>query len=154
MPKRKELIISSLNPKFLVKLLNIGFVLSLDCMPIAKVKVGFEPDILKGSNRSEFTLKLSVSAPDATKEYWCECDIVANKPLTLAHDKDLHIGRTRVGILNSERTIEKQVKLYTMPGMSVEEYMVSVTTYLYDEDGAITERYDTSGIIRCEVSKT
>ena len=73
-------------------------------------------------------------------------------PLSLSHDAFLDKGRTRVGILGpARRNITKQVKLFASPSMSRNDYLVTVTTYLYDEDGTIAERQDTSEVIRCSV---
>jgi hypothetical protein len=119
-------------------------------MAISNVILEFEPKSLTGSRKNEITMRLRVSAPSGGNHYWCECDITANAPLSLAHDKDLHTGRTRVGIISPVKSIEKQVKLYTNPAIRAMDYMVSVTTYLYDEDGAIADRHDTSTVIKCE----
>ncbi|MDE1871632.1 MAG: hypothetical protein KGI06_05345 [Candidatus Micrarchaeota archaeon] len=119
-------------------------------MPIVKVETRFEPKSLKANNRNEAVMYLSVSADENSKIYWCECDIVANSPLSLAHDKELSIGRTRVGILKPGSRLEKQIKLYTRPNNFPDSYPVSVTTYLYDEDGAIAERMEQNESIKCE----
>ncbi|MGI0100761.1 MAG: hypothetical protein ACREBH_03550 [Candidatus Micrarchaeaceae archaeon] len=118
-------------------------------MPIAKVETKFNPESLKANKRNEATMYLSVTANDS-KAYWCECDITVSPPLSLAHDKELNIGRTRVGILSQNRIIEKPVKLYTRPDNFPDSYPVSVTTYLYDEDGAIAERLEQRESIKCE----
>lgn len=119
-------------------------------MPDAKVETRFDPVSLKANNRNEATMFLSVSATNGSKIYWCECDIIVSPPLSLAHDKELNIGRTRVGILKPDHKLEKQVKLYTRPNNFPDNYPVSITTYLYDEEGVIAERIEQSELIKCE----
>ncbi len=119
-------------------------------MPIANVETRFEPESLKANRRNEATMFMKVSTTDPQKVYWCECDISVSPPLSLAHDKDLDIGRTRVGILKPGSAIEKQVKLYTSPNNFPDHYPVKITAYLYDEDGAIAEREEQSETIKCE----
>ena len=119
-------------------------------MPVARVEARFEPSALKANKRNEATLLLTLSSTDSSKIYWCECDIVVNPPLSLAHDKELELGRTRIGILRPGKRIEKQVKIYSKPAVAMDNYPVNVTAYLYDEDGAIAERVESKQEIKCE----
>lgn len=120
-------------------------------MTLAKIETRFDPETLRANKKNEATMYLSVSPSDGAKEYWCECDIIVNPPLSLAYDKELNIGRTRVGILKPNKKLEKQVKLYTRPNNYPDNYPVMITLYLYDEDGAIAERLERSEPVRCEV---
>jgi hypothetical protein len=120
-------------------------------MPIAKIETRFEPMSLKANVKNEATINLSVKLTEGSGTYWCECDIIVKPPLSLAYDKELNIGRTRVGILKPNQKLEKQIKLYTRPNNIPDNYPVLVTLYLYDEDGAIAERMETSEPIKCEV---
>lgn len=120
-------------------------------MTIIKIDAAFEPDFLVSNKKSEVTLRLGISA-DTEKEHWCECDIVVNQPLSLAPDKPLNLGRTRVGILKKGRKVEKVIKLYMSPHLAPRDALVSITSYLYDEEGTIAERFDTSHTIKCEIA--
>ena len=116
------------------------------------VKINFNPQFVDRKKTNEITMGLEFSAPRAKKEYWCECDVIVRAPLSLSHDAFLEKGRTRVGILGpGKKTIMKQVKLFSSPAMSSNDYLVTITTYLYDEDGTIAERHDTSEVIKCAV---
>jgi hypothetical protein len=119
-------------------------------MPVVKLETRFEPVSLRANRRNEATMYLSVAVDDGQKIYWCECDINVSSPLSLAHDKELNMGRTRIGIIKPNSKIEKQVKLYTRPNNFPDSYPVSITAYLYDEDGAIAERTVQSERIICE----
>lgn len=119
-------------------------------MPVIKVETRFEPATLKANRRNEAVMYLSVSADDSQKDYWCQCDILVNLPLSLAHDKELNAGRTMIGILKPGRKIEKQIKLYTRPNNFPDSYQINITAYLYDEDGAIAERLVKDESIQCE----
>ena len=94
---------------------------------------------------------LSVSISESQKDYWCQCDILVNSPLSLGHDKELNAGRTMIGILRPDRRLEKQIKLYTRPNNFPDSYDINITAYLYDEDGAIAERLVQVEKIVCEV---
>ncbi len=95
---------------------------------------------------------MEFSTPSVKKAYWCACEIQVKSPLSLSHDAFLDKVGMRVGILSpSKKSIEKQVKLFSTPSMSTNDYLITVTTYLYDEEGAIAERHDTSEVIKCEV---
>lgn len=120
-------------------------------MPVVKLETRFEPTALKVNKRGETTMYLSLSAEDSHKTYWCECDISVKSPLSLAHDKELDMGHIRIGMLKTKRKIEKPVKLFTRPNNYADTYPVSITAYLYDEDGVIAERVVQHEGIRCEL---
>lgn len=119
-------------------------------MPLSKLQTKFDPSVLKAEKKNEATMYMTVSSQEQQKVFWCECDILVSHPLSLAHDKELNIGRTRVGILKPGKSIEKQIKLYTRPNNFPDYYQIGITVYLYDEDGAIAERVEHSESIKCE----
>jgi hypothetical protein len=118
-------------------------------MPVAKIETRFNPESIKLNKRGETTMYLTVTSEDQ-KVYWCECDIVVSPPMSLAHDKELNIGRTRVGILSPKKKIEKQIKLFSQSANIITYHPINITTYLYDEDGAIAERFEQSESIKSE----
>src|SRR5271154_466709 len=111
-------------------------------MPNAKVETRFDPASLKANNKNEATMSILINSTGSPKMYWCECDILVGPPLSLAHDKELNVGHARIGLLNPDGKLEKQIKLYTRPNNFPDEYPVTITTYLYGEDGAIEERIE------------
>jgi hypothetical protein len=119
-------------------------------MPAVSISARFEPDVLKAYTKNEATMYLSLKNVEGSKAYWCECEISVKAPLSLAHDKDLNIGRMRVGILAPGAAKEKQMKLYTNSNNFPDEYTLGITAYVYDEDGAIAERVEQSCSIKCE----
>ena len=118
-------------------------------MAIAKVETRFEPESLKANRKNEAVMYLTITSSDSNI-FWCECDITVNPPLSLAHDKELNLGRTRIGILKPMQKLDKQIKLFTRPNNFPDNYPITITTYLYDEDGAIAERLENSEPIKCE----
>lgn len=119
-------------------------------MPNAQVETRFDPASLKANNKNEASMYICVSSESDSKVYWCECDIVVSTPLSLAYDKELDKGHTRIGILRPRNKIEKQIKLYTRPNNYPDDYPVSIVMYLYDEDGAIAERIEQREKVKCE----
>lgn len=114
----------------------------------------FEPATLKANKKNEVTMHISLSTSgDEKRSYWCECDINVQSPLSLAHDKELNIGRTRIGILNGKKKVDKQIKLYTRPNNFADTYPINITIYFYDEEGVIAERIEHNESIKCVEEK-
>ena len=118
-------------------------------MATVSINSKIEPDTLKARVNNEAVMHLSLKNEDPEKTYWCECEIKVSPPLSLAHDKELNAGRTRIGILKPNASLEKPIKLYTRPNNFPDEYKFIVTAYVYDEDGAIAERVEKPESIRC-----
>ena len=115
-----------------------------------KLKVNFDPMELKQNSKNEFFLILDFSNINDKLNFWCECDVIVKHPLSLAHDKMLDIGRTRVGIIGPNENIEKRIKVYTRPNNYPGEYELSLTAYLYDREGIIAERIDRKDTVICK----
>ncbi len=109
----------------------------------------FEPEALKAYAKSEPFLILTLKNEDSSS-YWCECDVNVKPPLSLAHDKELNTGRTKVGIVKPNGSLDKKIRLFTRPNNFPDEYPIGVTSYIYDEDGAIAERVETNGTLACK----
>lgn len=119
-------------------------------MSSVSISARFEPESLSAYARNEALMSILLSNSSEDKTYWCECDVAVKSPLSLAHDRELNVGRTRVGILKPGRSMEKQIKLYTRPNNFPDDYPVGITVYLYDEDGAISERLAHETRIACK----
>ena len=112
------------------------------------VEVSFVPEKLRAFSRNE--LQMSITLKNIGSEtYWGECDVVLAPPLSLSHDSELNIGRTRVGILNPGLGASKPVKIYTRPNNYPDDYKFSIVAYIYDSDGAISERVEKKLSIPC-----
>ncbi len=103
------------------------------------VRLEFEPKAFSSGARNELIMTISISCGEA-QPHWCECDIEVKSPVSLAPDKELAFGRTRVGIVSAVRQISKPVKIYTTRDVVDGDYTIGITAYLYDEDGAISVR--------------
>ena len=113
------------------------------------LSVEFEPAQLKSNAKNEAFLVLKLKNKDGSKTFWCECDVSAQHPLSLAHDKQLELGRTRIGIVTPGKTIEKKVRVYTRPNNFAGSYGLDVTVYAYDEEGVIAERREHHETVEC-----
>jgi hypothetical protein len=116
------------------------------------LSVTFEPERFRAYFKNEAEMKLKFSNP-GKGTFWCECEINVVSPLSLAHDKELDAARTKVGILKPGSSIEKRIKLYTRPNNFPDDYKVKLTSFFYDEDGAISERTESEASIKCEEAK-
>ncbi len=115
-----------------------------------KVDTRLEPVSLKANTIDEASLMLCVSAENDQRTYWCECDIKVKPPISLAHDRQMSEGRTRIGILNPGKRIERKVKVFTRRSSTPDDYPVSIVTYFYDEEGVIAERVEQKETVKCE----
>ncbi len=113
------------------------------------VSAKFAPEKLKAYAKNEATMVISLGNANKNNHYWCECDVNVKSPLSLAHDRELDTGRTRIGIVHPESTIEKQIKIYTRPNNFPDDYAIKITAYVYDQDGAISERIELPVKIEC-----
>ncbi len=133
-------------------LLSIIFLQNLptgDKLGTINITSRVEPPLLRAYSKNEALLHLSFENVDGSKLLWCESEVHVDKPLSLAPDKELSVGKTRIGILKPHSKIEKQVKLYTMPNNFPDDYKFTIVLYAYDEEGAIAERAEHSNTIRC-----
>ena len=119
-------------------------------MAKVEISIKFEPETLKAYSKNEAYLVLSLKNSDDSSAYWCECDVSVRPPLSLTHDKELNAGKTKVGIVKPNGELSKRIRLYTMPNNIPDEYPVSVTSYIYDADGAIAEREEKSEKLPCK----
>lgn len=113
------------------------------------VSTKFIPEKLKAYAKNEVTMVIRLDNANKTNHYWCECDVNVKSPLSLAHDRELDTGRTRMGIVKPEGAIEKQIKVYTRPNNFPDDYAINITAYVYDKDGAISERIELPAKIEC-----
>lgn len=114
------------------------------------ISASFEPAALKAYSKNEPYLVISLKSADGAASYWCECDVTVKPPLSLAHDKELNTGRTKVGIVKPTGTLSKRIRLFTMPNNFPDDYQVSITAYVYGEDGTIAERFEKKESVPCK----
>jgi hypothetical protein len=118
-------------------------------MAKVEVTVKFDPQTLKSYSRNEIVMNIALENADESKLYWCECEIAVKSPLSLAIDRELDVGRTRMGIVKHDEGKSKQIKLYTRPSNFPDDYKVGITTYVYEDDGTIADRVEQTESIAC-----
>ncbi|MEM0149357.1 MAG: hypothetical protein QXW10_00470 [Candidatus Micrarchaeaceae archaeon] len=118
-------------------------------MSIVEISAHTEPQELRAYMKNEALLSLTFESKDSSRILWCESEIHVENPLSLAPDKELLVGKARVGIIKPNGKVSKQVKLYTRPNNFPDDYKYSIVLYAYDEDGAIAERIEYSNAIKC-----
>ncbi len=138
--------------KFISLLKHVGFLSCGIGDYVARVEISlkFEPGELKAYAKTEVFLILTLKNTDGKATYWCECDVTVKPPLSLAHDKELNTGRSKVGILMPNGSLSKRIRLYTMPNNFPDDYQVAVTSFIYDADGAIAEREEKKDTLPCK----
>lgn len=118
---------------------------------VAKIEINstFEPATVKAFMKNELKMKIDFVSSDSEQELWCESDVIAEPPLSLAYDKPLKMGKMRVGILKPGSNITKTINVYTLPNNYPDTYGIKITAYLYGDDGTIVERIEKSESIDC-----
>ncbi len=118
-------------------------------MERVEIEVSFVPPRLRAFARNEAQISIVLKSLDNERTYWSECDVVLASPLSLSHDSELNMARTRVGILKPMGRANKQIKFYTRPNNYPDDYTLGIVAYLYDEDGAIAERIEKKFAVQC-----
>jgi hypothetical protein len=119
-------------------------------VPMAvNLDVTFSPEKLKMNAKNDAFLVLKFTNTDNEKIFWCETDVLVKHPLSLAFDRELELGRTRVGILKPNKSAEKKVRIYTRPNNYPGAYSLAITAYVYDEEGVISERLERKAEVEC-----
>lgn len=110
-------------------------------MPQLTVKLEVLPQRIKPFTFNEMEVKILLNTSE-TEPYWVECVFEAPAPLSLAPDKILMSGKSLVGILEKGVDKERRVKLFAQNDVYPDTYRIKSTLYIYDKDGAISERKD------------
>ena len=117
------------------------------------VGIRFDPLAFKAYSKNEGYALINITSKDNPGTYWCEFDVTLKSPLSLAPDKELDAGRTRVGIIKPGSSIERKIRIYTRPNNYPDSYPMVFTFYMYGEDGAIAERIEKREEIPCLEAK-
>lgn len=117
-------------------------------MTNVEIQTEFTPKRMRAFWRNEVQALVTLKSSSSVT-YWGECEIKVVSPLSLAHDSEMNIGRTRMGILKPFGSANKTVRLYTRPNNYPDEYQFTITAFIYDEDGAIAERVEKKIGIEC-----
>ncbi len=117
-------------------------------MSDVEVSIDFAPSKLKAFSRNEMQMNIILKNSGANI-YWSECEVVVSSPLSLAHDTELNTGRTRMGLLKPLSSISRPIRIYTRPNNYPDNYKFSIVAYIYDGDGAISERLEKKMEIAC-----
>ncbi len=114
-----------------------------------EVTAHFSPIRLSAFTRNDAEMDVSVKNPGA-QPLWLECDVKVPTALSLAPDRVLESGRTRLGIVLPGESAGKKVKIYAGAQSYPDEYKIILTIYAYGQDGAIVTREDRKEYLRCE----
>ncbi len=93
------------------------------------------------NNQNEINVSLKIKN-NSKDYYWYEFEIGVNDPLSLVYDRKLSKGKFRLGILNSTEEKIKEFRIYNLEKNQNPIYNFNITMYVYDKDGAISERLD------------
>ncbi|MDE1856787.1 MAG: hypothetical protein KGH98_01745 [Candidatus Micrarchaeota archaeon] len=115
-----------------------------------RIDTVFSPDTIKAYTKNEVSMTIRITSGDKERSHWCECEVKANPPLSLARDAELGLGKAKVGIVKPSGSIEKRINLYTKNNNYPDEYSLKITAFIYDEDGAIAERIEQNASIQCK----
>lgn len=117
-------------------------------MPEIEVKLDLSPEKIRPFAFKELDLVLTVSTKEEGR-YWLEGIFDVPAPLSLAPDKILDSGKILLGILGKDNSKEKKVKIFAANDVYPETYKIKVTLFIYDSDGAISERREYFKELEC-----
>lgn len=117
-------------------------------MPEIEAKLEISPEKIKPFAFKELDLNFTVNTKDEGK-YWLECVFDVPAPLSLAPDKSLQTGKVLLGIIDKDIIKEKKVKIFAANDVYPETYKIKATLFVYDSDGAISERKEYLKELEC-----
>jgi hypothetical protein len=112
----------------------------------------FNPIRLEAFVRNEVEMEIFVKN-ESKEVLWIEADINIPEAISLAPDRTLSRGRTRIGIAYPNEKISKKIKIFAGAGSYPDTYIIRITLYGYGKDGAISTRLDLKSELRCEKSE-
>lgn len=118
-------------------------------MPELKVATSLYPLRLTAFAKSEVELTIDVTN-ESNEPYWVECSVQVPGVLSLVPDKDLAVGKKRIGLLAPGETLNGKCKIYSTVRTYPDVHEVKVTTFGYSRDGAVGTRDDKKVDLRCE----
>ncbi len=81
---------------------------------------------------------------------WVECSVSVPDALSLAPDKELGMGRIRIGIINPGESLMGKCKIYAGAKSYPDLYPVKLVAYGFGKDGVILQREEKKTELRCE----
>ena len=100
---------------------------------------------------SQNHVEMEVAVVNNTNEiYWLECDVELPDAISLAPDRKLSKGRSRIGIVGPKGRVTKRVKIYGGASSYPDIYKVNLTAYGFDQQGVIQTRNNRKVKLRCE----
>lgn len=110
--------------------------------------IHFTPIRLTSYQRNEVEMEVGVQN-GGPQPLWIECDVKVPSAISLAPDRVLEGGRTRMGIALAGHSVSKKVKIYGGAASYPDDYKISLTFYAYGQDGTIAQRIDHHERLRC-----
>lgn len=104
-----------------------------------EVSAHFTPLRLTAYMRNEVEMEVTVHNPDV-QPLWLECDVKLPGALSLAPDRQLEGGRSRLGIALPGELVHRKVKIYAGAATYPDEYKIVLTIYAFGPDGVIVTR--------------
>ena len=96
-------------------------------------------------------VEMEITLINNTEEiYWVECDVELPDAISLALDRKLSKGRSRVGIVGPKGKVTTRVKIYAGASSYPELYKLKVTAHGFDQAGAVHLHNSKSVKLRCE----
>ncbi|MFA5382036.1 MAG: hypothetical protein WC356_02640 [Candidatus Micrarchaeia archaeon] len=96
-------------------------------------------------------IEMEIVVTNNTDEiYWIECDVELPDSISLAQDKKLLKGRTRIGIAKPKSKVFKRVKVYGDTNTYPDLYKIKLTAYGFNQESVIKTNATNIIKLRCE----
>ncbi len=114
-----------------------------------EIMLKLHPPVLRAKELNNTKLIIQIKN-DKRGLKWFEANIELPPELSFTPDHSLRVGRTRLGILRKNETIEKYIKIYASQYTKENTYKGKITIFSFDRNGIIDERKDEEFLIECK----
>ena len=112
------------------------------------IKTSFYPIRLRAHTRNETEMEITVSN-NTPNPLWVECDVKMPEAISLAPDRQLAAGKTRMGIAMPSGKASKKIKIYAGASSYPDTYRIAMTVFAFGQDGVISYRQEARADLRC-----
>ncbi len=112
------------------------------------INTSFYPIRIKAHMRNETEMEIT-AGNNTAGPLWIECDVKLPEAISLAPDRQLSSGKTRMGIALPSSALKKKIKIYAGASSYPDTYRIAITIFAFAQDGVIAYRQEARADLRC-----
>jgi len=113
-----------------------------------QIHTSFYPIRLTAYARNEVEMEVALTN-NGVQPLWFECDVKLPAAISLAPDKQLSSGRSRLGIALPGSLVKKKIRIYGGAASYPDTYRIMLTIFAFGSDGVIFSREERRADLRC-----